>query len=77
MVVGDQYDEGRGIKFLSLSFKCFVSLIHVFYSETMHFDFVVKQCVLFNNPQHFCLSISLQCLIWLVITIVRTYVIQC
>ena len=31
----------------------------VFYSETMPFDFVVKQCVLFNNLQHFCVSLSL------------------
>ena len=34
---------------LSLSFKCFVSLK----------SFIMKQCILFNNPQHFCVMVGM------------------
>ena len=47
---------------LSLSLKCFVNL-------TSFILVTVKHCVSFYNPQYFCLSISLQGLILLVITI--------
>ena len=59
MVVGGQYDGGGGpSNFSSFPFQMFFQS-QVFYSETMCFDFVVKKCVLFNNPQHFCVSLSL------------------
>ena len=59
MVVGGQYDGGNGPLDLSFSLFQIFCQSQVFYSETMRFDFVVKQCVLFNNPQYFCVSLSL------------------
>lgn len=59
MVVGGQYDRGGGPSDFSFSIFQMFYQFQVFYSETMCFNFVVKQCVLFNNPQHFCVSLSL------------------
>ena len=59
MVVGGQYNGGGGPSYFSFSLFQMFCQSQIFYSETMCFDFVVKQCVLFNNPQHFCVSLSL------------------
>ena len=59
MVVGGQYDGGDVLSDFSFSLFQMFCQSQVFYSETMPFDFVVKQCVLFNNPQHFYVSLSL------------------
>ena len=59
MVVGGQYDGGDVPSDLSVSLFQMFCQSQVFYSETMCFDFIVKQCVLFNNPQHFYVSLSL------------------
>ena len=59
MVVGGQYDEGDAPLDFSFSLFQMFCQSQVFYIETMRFDFVVKQCVLFNNPQHFYVSLSL------------------
>ena len=59
MVVGGQYDGGNVPSDFSFYLFQMFCQSEVFYSETMHFDFVVKQCVLFNNPQYFYVSLSL------------------
>ena len=59
MVVGGQYDGGNVPSYFSFSLFQMFFQSQVFYSETMRFDFVVKQCVLFNNPQYFYVSLSL------------------
>ena len=70
MVVGGQYDGGSSPSDFSFSLFQIFCQSQIFYSETMHFNFVVKQCVLFNNPQHSCVSLSLsKALSSLVITI--------
>ena len=59
MVVGGQYDGGGGTLDFSFSLFQMFCQSQVFYSETMRFDFVVKQCVLLNKPQYFYVSLSL------------------
>ena len=59
MVVGGQYDGGDIPVDFSFSLFQIFCQSQVFYSETMRFDFLVKQCILFNNIQHFYVSLSL------------------
>ena len=59
MVVGGQYDRGGGPSDFSFSIFQMFCQSQVFYSETMCFDFVVKQYVLFNNPRHFCVMVGM------------------